>query len=400
MNTKAPIFAYSLKFRTSVRRQATAIAMLGLGALGVAGCETGTEYGNVGQSQGAARKSSSVTIHSDRIRYYDCGEVDSVFVEQGALSLLFNQGDAPEHRLWANAKSDAPTCTMTIPVTVPSGKKFTPVTLAVRGAASQSRLTAYYYWKNGEVSERPPSGDALSNAYSFERDLPLTQSDGDVASFNLREPLEKLDSPTCGSQGSQLVTLVVSLRRFVETSNDLLAIDSLELGVGGLEKCSDPGTNPIAKSGETCGWIDNRWTDCRDPQSQRCVTSYIQQIASEVSYVANNWQDGESGKCVDTGANSKDRPTQLVVGEEEDCAGPFMLQCQDDDQKELVCMFRNPHAAQSNDHYTGMCVQRKNENESCNKSLFSVCDQYQCSKEANPCREGLECVSNVCVKGR
>ncbi|HEY5960624.1 MAG TPA: hypothetical protein VIV60_28920 [Polyangiaceae bacterium] len=393
--------------------RALGVAVLGVILFGATGCagEDVAATNRLGEAQGAASNPTDVAIQTDKIRTFDCGDVSIAMSEQGFATFIFNGGDAPERRLWADAKDTAPACIIAIPMTIPSGKKLTPTTLNLRGVAHQSRLTTYYYWRSGEVTDRPSTGLGLSNAYSFEKDLPVDRSTEVMKSFNFREPLQDLDSPTCSSQAAHLVTLVVTLQRFVDNphshasdpgqsySDALLAVDSVDVGLGLLDSCgTKPGDQQSVGADEKCGWIDSKWINCKDTSKHVCVTSFTEQILPDnPNEVDTNTPPLESGTCVDISSTSKDRPTNLESGFEDECAGPFHMRCKSTDSQELVCRFKNRHAAESNDHYLGMCLEAIGEGETCHPELFRGCNQYECNARVNPCKSGLECKNSVCV---
>jgi hypothetical protein len=360
-----------------------------VGFFGVMGCESAPESNRLGQATGAASDPTHNEILFDQVHKFGC-EIGKVVPTTDGMQIIYNEDNSAP--LWKDAKGDTPPCIVTIPMRIPSGKMLAPATLRLRGAAVGAHLKSYYYWQPGLVTERPPTGEGLEKAYSFDKDLPGGGLTDTLAPFNLREPLNRLNSPTC--DGNQLVTFVISMQRTVYSQSDILGLDSIDFNFEALDSCGgSPDTRPPAGHAEQCGVINETYIRCKDP-SNLCVTSYEEQHVPNPAVISEP-ENLDSGTCVD---RVKDKPASLLSGFGGKCAGPFRQRCQSSKTQELVCTFKHTHAAESLDNYWGECLEPLDQGAKCNKRLVRDCNEHECNISPNPCKSGLECVNNVCAK--
>lgn len=283
-----------------------------------------------------------------------------------------------EGRLIGDAKSTAPKCVLHVPMKVTAGYRFSPTNIVVHGFAHRGFVFGAYQWAN------------TSGGYTFERQVPLNEpADSGGDDFVYTEPLHNLWSPTCSKTGGATVDaeLVVTLQPYTATGTDntIVAIDAFDVaGFGSLEQCGNPTSyDRVAQEGEDCGIVEMDYV-----HPVRCDTSKQTNIC--VYYPTN----ANTGTCVN--ASRRPAASELVVGYDGDCGGPFYKYCGGNDGP-LVCQFSSGDARQNASSHYGRCVRPLAVGDECKKELYGACNGNTCNTTVDPCESGATCTNGKCV---
>lgn len=336
---------------------------------------------------GTCTSSATASIVSSNERY-----VTVIFSDQA----YGGDRDSPDYvkertegRLIGEAKTTAPKCTLHVPMKVTAGYRFSPTNIVVRGYAYRGFVFGAYRWANAALPNPTNGWDVTNDGYTFERQVPPNDPpDRRGENFDYVEPLHNLWSPTCSTSGGPDVDaeLIVTLQPYTAagTNDTIVAVDSMDVaGFGSLEKCGEaPQYYRIAQEGEACGTVD------LDSVSYvGCDTSKQTNVC--VFPVTNR----ETGACVN--ASRRPSPSELVVGYDEDCGGPFFKYCAKDEP--LVCQFNSGDARQNASSHYGRCVSTLPVGADCKKELYGACDGYSCNATTDPCESGSKCLNGKCT---
>ena len=296
--------------------------------------------------------------------------------------------DRTAGRLMGDGKETTPKCFLHVPMKVTAGYRLSPTNILVRGFAHRGYIYSAYRWAGAALPSPANGWDVTNDGYSFQRAVPEKEPPNLVGdNFVFDEKLYNLWSPTCATDKGAEVSaeLIVTLQPFTEAGTDdtIVAVDSIDVTTfGPIGKCGAPiDYDPTAQEGESCGVIDeNRDRPVRCDSSKQpniCVFPKINQ---------------GFGKCV----NYDKKPSDLAVGFDENCGGPFYQYCAKN--QGLVCEFGTADDRQNASSHYGRCVNALAVGAACKKELYGDCNGNTCNTTIDPCESGSKCSNGQCVK--